>query len=97
MDARQELLRWLLEEGRLPGFAMRALHYVVQYYAETGRDTFTYRSLRRWWDERRLWRESEWHSVERGVRYLAEMGYLRRVGRGVFAVEAWVVEYESRA
>ncbi len=65
----------------------------VKLYLESrgdGRKCFTYRGLRAWWDKERKYEGSEWHTVERSIRRLAEMGYLKRLRRGrrvVFCLE----------
>ena len=90
-----ELLRFLLKNGRLARSAKQTLQLIVKYYAETGNETFTYRQLRAWWDHRQLWRQTEWHTIERAIRLLAEYGYLERAGSGkrvVFEIPAWLIE-----
>ena len=62
----------------LPTSKRETLRLIAEYLRETGRRCFTYRSLRAYWDRRRLWRELEWHTVERNIRWLAEEGLLER-------------------
>ena len=49
---------------------------IKRYLDEKGYRWFTYRGLRFWVE--RNYPELEWHTVERGVRKLAELGLLRR-------------------
>ncbi len=78
---------------RLAPSLLQAAVFIKLYLEERGypeKRCFTYRGLRAWWDANGKWRGSEWHTVERAVRKLAEMGYLRRVRRGrtvIFCVE----------
>ncbi|RLE41333.1 hypothetical protein DRJ19_03810 [Candidatus Woesearchaeota archaeon] len=60
---------------------MRAVDLILFYMAETGRISFTYESLRRFMyrmikAKRLPW--VNWHTIERGVRDLAQRGYLLR-------------------
>ena len=66
----------------LRGAELQAAVFIRNYIRDSGKRCFTYRGLRAWWSRNRLWEGSEWHTVERAVRKLAESGYLRRVRRG---------------
>jgi len=39
---------------------------------------FTYKGLRWWYNRQRYYKELEWHTVERNIRRLAELGWLQR-------------------
>ena len=66
----------------------KALYYTIKliwnYYIDTGRKSFHYRKLRAYWDRTYMWKDSEWHTIERYIRELAKEGYLERIGRGKF-------------
>ncbi|MCE4628600.1 MAG: hypothetical protein F7C34_05610 [Desulfurococcales archaeon] len=66
----------------LRGAELQAAVFIKQYINESKKRCFTYRGLRAWWSRNRKYQGSEWHTVERAVRKLAESGYLRRVRRG---------------
>ena len=66
----------------LRGSELQAATFIKQYLSETGKHCFTYRGLRGWWSRHQKWRGSEWHTVERSIRALARMGYLRRLQYG---------------
>ena len=66
----------------LRGSELQAAVFIKHYLRESGRHCFTYRGLRAWWSRNRKWEGSEWHTVERSIRRLAEQGYLRRLQRG---------------
>ena len=60
----------------------RIMDIVLFYCADNETYEFTYRDIRiyffRMVKQRRMYR-IDWHTVERGLRRLAEMGFLRRV------------------
>ncbi len=60
------------------GSMLQAAVFIKLYLQESGRRCFTYRGLRAWWSRNRKWEGSEWHTVERSIRRLAERGYLER-------------------
>ena len=76
----------------LPPSLLQAAVFIKLYLESRGdgKRCFTYRGLRAWWDANRKWEGSEWHTVERAIRKLAEEGYLRRVRKGrrvIFCIE----------
>ena len=66
----------------LRGAELQAAVFIRNYLKDSGKRCFTYRGLRAWWSRNRLYEGSEWHTVERAVRKLAEQGYLKRLQRG---------------
>ena len=68
----------------LSGSELQAFIFIREYLNElksqgySGK-CFTYRGLRAWWSRNRKYEGSEWHTVERAIRRLAEKGVLRRV------------------
>ena len=58
---------------------LQAAVFIKLYLEESGRRCFTYRGLRAWWSRERKYEGSEWHTVERAIRRLAEEGYLKRI------------------
>ena len=77
---------------------LQATVFIKLYLEERGypeKRCFTYRGLRAWWQANRKYEGSEWHTVERSIRRLAELGYLKRVRKGkrvVFCVEPMLEE-----
>jgi hypothetical protein len=70
----------------LSGFSeseRKTIKLIADYLHEKGRKCFTYRGLRAYWDSRRMY-DLEWHTVERNIRRLAELGWLSR-RRRIFA------------
>ena len=62
---------------------VRVLGMVYRYVEERGGGRcFTYRGLMGWWSRKGLYRSIDWHTVERAVRRLAEVGVLKRVFKG---------------
>lgn len=51
---------------------------IYNYLNEYNKKCFTYRGLRAYWSYKRLYRESEWHTIERKIRKMAELGLLER-------------------
>ena len=66
----------------LRGSELQAAVFIRLYLRESGKRCFTYRGLRGWWSRNRKYEGSEWHTVERAVRRLAEQGYLQRRKKG---------------
>ena len=71
---------------------LQAIVFIKLYLEEQDypKKCFTYRGLRAWWQANRKYEGSEWHTVERAIRRLAEEGYLRRIKKGrrvIFCVE----------
>ena len=61
----------------------RTLLLIYEYLRVSGKRGFTYRKLRAYWSMKRIYNNhndpaKEWHTVERAVRKLAELGYLER-------------------
>ena len=61
----------------------RTLLLINEYLQVKRRRGFTYRGLRAYWDMKGLYRDErdparEWHTVERAIRKLAELGFLER-------------------
>ena len=57
----------------------RTFLVLVKYLDERMSDCFTYGGLRRYFEANDLWRYIDYHTLERGVRRLAQLGLLRRV------------------
>lgn len=71
---------------------LQAIVFIKLYLEEQDypKKCFTYRGLRAWWQANRKYEGSEWHTVERAIRKLAELGYLKRIKKGkrvIFCVE----------
>lgn len=60
----------------------RTLRLIAGYLREKGQRCFTYRGLRGYYNKNRLYMELEWHTAERNIRRLAELGWLERRGSG---------------
>jgi len=62
----------------------RTLRLIADYLTyrrqETGEQVqcFTYKGLRWWYNRQRYYKQLEWHTAERVVRRLAELGWLTR-------------------
>ncbi|RLG59856.1 hypothetical protein DRN86_03575 [Candidatus Geothermarchaeota archaeon] len=52
---------------------------VQRYVRESGKKCFTYRGLRAFWSKNKLYKESEWHTIERKIRKMCERGLLKRI------------------
>ncbi len=52
---------------------------IRNYLRDTGRKCVSYRGLRTWIYRSTMYRDLEWHTVERALRRLAEDGYLQRI------------------
>ena len=62
---------------------LRTVILVNEYLQVSRRKGFTYRGLRAYWSKKGFFRDSkdparEWHTVERAIRKLAELGFLER-------------------
>lgn len=59
------------------------LKLVEEFVKQTRKYKFTYNDFRRWYYKSGKYREwgIEWHAIERGIRKLAEEGYIKRLGR----------------
>ena len=65
----------------LRGSELQAAVFIKLYLEDSGKRCFTYRGLRAWWSRNRKYQGSEWHTVERSIRKLAQAGYLKRITR----------------
>lgn len=73
----------------IPPYARTTFILIIKYTDRPDRRTrcFTYKGLRNYLSYNREARgKFEWHTIERGVRKLAEEGYLKRVRKGKIVI-----------
>lgn len=56
----------------------KTMRLIAEYMKTRGSRCFTYRKLRRLYNNIEAWQWLEWHTAERAVRSLAELGLLQR-------------------
>lgn len=75
-----------LLEAAINQHLLGTITLIAEYYGwrrENGRDRkcFTYQGLMNWYQKVRRGRQ-HWHTVERKIRRLAQLGYLTRIPKG---------------